>query len=72
MFLPGLIAFFIGHIAYIYAFAVVGILERKVLYLPFFGYGLAFWWYLRDNLNELTIPVLLYAGILAFMTAGVR
>eukprot|EP01122_Echinamoeba_exundans_P005773 TRINITY_DN15939_c0_g1_i1.p1 TRINITY_DN15939_c0_g1~~TRINITY_DN15939_c0_g1_i1.p1 ORF type:complete len:233 (-),score=7.77 TRINITY_DN15939_c0_g1_i1:76-774(-) len=70
MFLPGLIAFFIGHIVYIYAFALVGVLERKLFYLPFVGYGLAFWWYLLDNLDDLSIPVLLYAGILAFMTAG--
>lgn len=67
MFVFGLLAFLIGHIAYIIAFSRrnrQGFLFPLVFILAF---GVGFYWFLYPGLNEMAIPVLLYILVILMM-----
>lgn len=72
MFLHGLIAFLIGHVAYIYAFGSFCLPDSKLVYAPFFLYTFAFYALVLDSLGDLKVPVFFYTIILALMAGGVR
>lgn len=72
-FLPGLLSFLLGHLAYIYIFiTVTNIFEQfKLVYLfifvPYLLYGFFVYKILRPTIGKMLIPVCVYAMILAIM-----
>ena len=59
-FIHGLISFLLAHICYIIAFSV-GIEVKSFLYIiPLIIYGTTMFFYLKKDLGELKIPVIVY------------
>lgn len=79
LFIFGLIAFLLAHLAYIIGFSYTNRPRRKGylrehpwLLLPFAAYALCLFYPMRQALSEqgLTIPVLIYAAVLCGMAAA--
>ena len=74
-FIFGLIAFLLTHICYIFAFRKSvtdskrpSYIKQKPLFaIPFILLGITIYWALFPNLKELTIPVLVYTGVIVTM-----
>lgn len=73
-FIFGLVAFLLGHIAYITAFYIdyswapkVEQKSRNLGIIFFGGFAVAFYLWLRPNLGTMNIPVLLYSLVIALM-----
>lgn len=67
MFVFGLLAFLIGHIAYIVAFSKR---NRQISFLPLtfiMAFGIGFYWFLYSGLKEMAIPVLIYILVILTM-----
>ena len=72
-FMLGLISFLIAHIFYIIAFTSIKktqsvVMKQPILAIPFLIYGIGLIWFLLPDLDEMTIPVIVYATVILFMT----
>jgi alkenylglycerophosphocholine/alkenylglycerophosphoethanolamine hydrolase len=67
LFLPGLGAFLLAHVAYIAAYLSVSRTPRWGLAAPFLLFGAGFWWFLRPGLGALALPVGIYTAVICTM-----
>jgi uncharacterized membrane protein YhhN len=68
LFLPGLVAFLIGHLFYIGAFSKgIAFKPFKLSALFFIAYGCAMYIILLPGLGDMKIPVLIYLIVILFM-----
>ncbi len=67
LFLAGLVAFLLAHVAYAVAFFSVTRRPSLVRAIPFALYGALFWLYLRPRLGALAGPVLAYTTAICTM-----
>jgi uncharacterized membrane protein YhhN len=67
LFLAGLVAFLLAHVAYAVAFLSVTRRLSLVRAIPFALYGALFWLYLRPGLGALAGPVLAYTAAICTM-----
>jgi uncharacterized membrane protein YhhN len=75
MFIPGLVCFLLAHIMYFIVFvttpgknSIIG--SRILLLLPVIIYGVGLVLYLYCDLNEMKLPVIMYAIVILCMLAG--
>lgn len=67
LFLPGLGAFLLAHVAYIAAYLSASRTPRWGLGAPFLLFGTGIWWFLRPGLGALTLPVGVYIAVICTM-----
>ncbi len=68
MFLFGLIAFLLAHVAYITAFIEREKKPELLLLIPITLYGAVMYWFLFPGLQQMAIPVLLYLIVILVMS----
>ncbi len=66
-FIYGLVAFLIAHVFYILAFLKKDNKAELLSSIPFYIYGVVFFWFLRTSLGEMAIPVAVYMLIITTM-----
>lgn len=67
LFIPGLIAFLIAHVCYIWAFIQRDRTENLIGYVPFLVIGLIYFNIISDNLGAMYAPVLIYVIVITGM-----
>jgi len=66
-FIFGLVAFLIAHVFYIFAFIKKNNKPALLSSLPFLVYGILFFWFLRNSLGEMAVPVAVYMLVITTM-----
>jgi len=66
-FKSGLIAFLIAHLFYSYAFFTVSMAVRYEAFVLFAVYGYFIYKYLKDSLDKMKVPVIIYIGVISIM-----
>lgn len=67
LFIPGLIAFLIAHLFYIFAYLERSNKLKLVSYLPFLLYAALFFMFIQSSLGQMAIPVAVYMFIITTM-----
>lgn len=67
LFLPGLGAFLLAHVAYIAAYLSASRTPRWGLGVPFLVSGAGIWWFLLPGLGSLVLPVGVYVAVICTM-----
>lgn len=66
-FVPGLLAFLVGHLFYIPAFLGDTKEPKLLLGVPYLAFGIGLTWALADGAGELILPVAVYAVVISVM-----
>ena len=66
-FVPGLVAFLIGHVLYIVAFVRLTTKPALLVGLPYFLIGAALTAFVADGADDLLVPVIVYAIVISVM-----
>lgn len=67
LFVPGLVAFLCGHLAYVAAFTGRAPVLAPLRALPFLAFGAGMFLFLRPGLGELALPVAAYVAVICTM-----